>query len=137
MYLEFNDGTQLECIRILGGSRTIKGIERDCLSIEVDPYSIGLGNLERYFLNPSNMVHLYTREKAGDISPKQEIGEGYMYLIGCRRESRKVKRTPGTMAPDEYNDILIVNIAQLTYEEYQRWNEGTFIPEPLGEYVGP
>ena len=127
MYLEFVDGTQLECIRILGGPRTINGIERDCLSIETGMEK-SISELASYFNDVNNMVHLYTRELAGNISPKQEIGEGYLYRIDIRSEERKVKHQPGLMVPETYETIRVVNIAQLTYEEYQSWKTGGYTP---------
>lgn len=133
MYLEFNDGTQLECIRILGGPRSINGIVRDCLSIEVDPNDITHNELIAYFKDPTNLVHLYTRELAGSLSPRQEIGEGYMYAVDVRTESRKDTHAPGLMVPESYSNIRVLNIAQLTYEEYQLWKVGEYTPPSFVE----
>lgn len=134
MYLEFTDGTQLECIRILGGPRTIEGITRDCLSIEVDANDITHNELIAYFSNPANMAHLYTRETK--TSDRQEIGEGYLYAVDVRTEHRKDPHTPGLMVPETYRVFRVLNIAQLTYAEYQLWINGQYTP-PEFEPIDP
>ena len=122
MYIEFTDGTQLECLRILGKPVMYNGTERDTLNIEFTP-SDTLDHIRSYFTNPSNMETLYSR--LSDLTPKETIGTGYMILVDARDESRRIKYAPGEMRPIQYENVFVITIAQLTYQEYQDWKNGT------------
>ena len=123
MILEFTDGSQLECLRIFGKPVTYNGIERDTLSIEISPDDTSLEHVRTYFLNPSNMEFIYSRKSSDAV--KETIGTGYMILVDSRTENRRVKHRPGEMVPETYQDVIIITIAQLTYQEYQDWKNGT------------
>ena len=130
MTLEFLDGTQLEVIRIFGGPRMINGISRDTLSIEVDPSEATIEELRNLFSDSSktNNLFLYLSNEANTTETKSLVAEGYNILVSCRKETRKIDRMPGMISRDEYEDINIVNISQLTYDEYQQFIEGIWTP---------
>ena len=127
MFIELVDGTQIECIRIIGGPRKYEGEIRDTLSIEIKPGRLSLNDLIGIFKYPDNTRKLYALKNANDTS-KLEIGEGYCILASGRKENRKKVTQPGKMVPVEYEDIFIINLAQLTYGEYQKFLAGEFTP---------
>ena len=120
MVLEFLDGTQLEVKAIFGGPRLIMGVMRDVLRIEVDPNTIGFADLRAMFKENPNTRMLYTYvEEDGIPDPERKlIGEGYMIFVSISDEERKVTVPPGVMAPDQKEEIFVVQIAQQTYAEY-------------------
>ena len=129
MILELNDSTQLEVIRILGGPRIINGITRDTLSIEIDPSYMDLKELTSIFNNPDKTNHLYSyMNYENESNVKTLIAEGYNIFISSRTETRKVDKMPGFISQDEFENIHVINIAQLTYEEYQLYLNGNWIP---------
>lgn len=129
--LELLDGQQIEVVRILGGPRLINGVMRDTLSIEVDPSTMSLDELASIFKDSSKTNHLFTYIDENDSKVKVEIGEGYDIFVSAHLEHRKVDRVPGKIAPDQYEDIIVVNIAQLTYDEYQDFQNGTWVPPDI------
>lgn len=123
MILEFVDGTQIEIKNIFGGPRLINGVMRDTLRIEVDPDTIGFTDLKALFKdNPGTSIlynYTYDLNEEGDvITVKNTIGEGYNIFVSISDETRKVASPPGMLAPDKMEDIFIVTIAQMTYQEY-------------------
>ena len=129
--LEFVDKSQLDIITIFGGPANINGIVRDVLSIEIDPSVISIDELNEVFSNTDNLAHLYIyepeRNENGDISnTKIEIGEGYTILLGVEEVTRKVNPFPGKIVPETYESVYIVNIAQMTYDE---WISSKYSPD--------
>lgn len=115
--LEFADGTSINVITILGGPSSIDGITRDLLTIEIDPTSISLDELNSIFNNKDILCHLYTYEN-NESNDKIEIGEGYTILVNIEEVTRKIPRIPGKILPDEFETIYSVSIAQMTYDEW-------------------
>jgi hypothetical protein len=122
MILELLDGTQIEVKNIFGGPRLIDGVMRDTLRIEVDPDTIAFGVLKSYFKdNPSTaLMSTYNDvEEDGEVkSVKSDIGEGYQIFVSITDEERKVTPPPGRLVADTYEEVFIVTMAQLTYQEY-------------------
>ena len=127
MILELLDGTQLEVKNIFGGPRLIDGVMRDTLRIEVDPAVIGFGDLKDLFKDNPNTALLSTYNEVtnddGEITNvKTDIGEGYQLFVSITDTERKVTPPPGRLVPDTYEEIYIVTMAQLTYQEYHNIN---------------
>lgn len=125
MKLEFLDGTQLEVINIFGGPRLVMGVMRDTLRIEVSPNTIDFKDLKTLFKdNPATaLLYCYTEtvdESGNNITEKNEIGEGYSIFVSVSDEERKVAAPPGRLAPDEIEEVFVVTIAQMTYQEYHQ-----------------
>jgi len=123
MILEFVDGTQIDVMVILGGPANINGIIRDVLTIEVSPALESLDNLNKVFNKTDNLARLYTYEEERNenydiLLNKIEIGEGYTILLGIDKVRRKINNFPGKIAPDMYEIIYQVQLAQMTYDEW-------------------
>lgn len=128
MILEFVDGTQIEVEAIFGGPRLINGVMRDTLRIEVSPDTIGFDDLKSLFKNnpATSMLYSYTNnidEEGNTITEKNTIGEGYNIFVSISDETRKVVTPPGMLLPDKLEDIFIVTIAQMTYQEYHETHQ--------------
>lgn len=128
MILEFVDGTQIEVEAIFGGPRLINGVMRDTLRIEVSPDTIGFDDLKVLFKNnpATSMLYSYTNNIDGEgntITEKNTIGEGYNIFVSISDETRKVVTPPGMLLPDKLEDIFIVTIAQMTYQEYHETHQ--------------
>lgn len=128
MILEFVDGTQIEVEAIFGGPRLINGVMRDTLRIEVSPNTIGFDDLKSLFKNnpATSMLYSYTNnidEEGNAITEKNTIGEGYNIFVSISDETRKVVTPPGMLLPDKLEDIFIVTIAQMTYQEYHETHQ--------------
>lgn len=128
MILEFVDGTQIEVEAIFGGPRLINGVMRDTLRIEVKPDTIEFDSLKALFKdNPAtSMLYSYTNnidEEGKTISEKNTIGEGYNIFVSISDETRKVVTPPGMLLPDKMEDVFIVTIAQMTYQEYHETHQ--------------
>lgn len=124
MILELLDGTQLEVKNIFGGPRLIDGIMRDTLRIEVDPAVIEFNTLKNLFEDNPNTALISTYTEVTDdngetTNVKTDIGEGYQLFVSIADTKRKVTPPPGRLVPDTYEEVYIVTIAQLTYQEYQ------------------
>lgn len=129
MKLEFLDGSQIDVLTIIGGPRLIMGTMRDTLRIEVSPETIGFDELKSHFKdNPkTGMLYTYTdnttTDEDGNVVTeliKNEIGEGYKIFVSISDEERKVASPPGRLLPDRTEEVYIVTIAQLTYQEYNQ-----------------
>lgn len=125
MILQFKDGTQLDVIGIFGGPRLIMGVMRDTLRIEVDPSSVTFDELKALFKNNPNTSTLYTYTETVDdnnrpIIKKNEVGEGYEIFVSISDEERRITPPPGKMAPDQIEEVYVVTVAQMTYQEYQQ-----------------
>lgn len=124
MKLEFLDGSQIEILTIIGGPRLIMGTMRDTLRIEVSPKSIGFEELKSHFKdNPkTRMLYTYTdvNEEGRTIEVKNEIGEGYSIFVSISDEERIIAAPPGRLLPDKVEEVYIVTIAQMTYQEYNQ-----------------
>lgn len=135
MRLEFLDGSQIEILTIIGGPRLIMGTMRDTLRIEVSPKTIGLEELKSHFKdNPkTKMLYSYTDvEEDGQITEvKNEIGEGYTIFVSISDEERRIAAPPGRLLPDKIEEVYIVTIAQMTYQEYNQMisEQGNKSPE--------
>ena len=123
MKLEFLDGSQIDVIAIFGGPKMINGVMRDTLRIEVSPESSNLEDLKTYFKDPlkTSMLFSYTEEQiSGNIELKKNmIGEGYNIFVSANQETRKIQQQPGILAPEQTEDINVIVISQMTYQEYQ------------------
>lgn len=125
MILQFKDGTQLDVLGIFGGPRLIMGVMRDTLRIEVDPSSVTFDKLKALFKNNPNTSTLYTYTETVDdnnrpIIKKNEVGEGYEIFVSISDEERRITPPPGKMAPDQIEEVYVVTVAQMTYQEYQQ-----------------
>lgn len=125
MKLEFLDGTQLEVTNIFGGPRLVMGVMRDTLRIEISPNTIEFKDLKVLFKDNPATVMLYcytdTVDDSGNVvTEKNEIGEGYSIFVSVSDEERKVAAPPGRLAPDEIEEVFVVTIAQMTYQEYHQ-----------------
>lgn len=129
MKLEFLDGSQIDVLTIIGGPRLIMGVMRDTLRIEVSPSSIGFDELKSHFKDNPKTGMLYTYTDVNDVdedgnpittSVKNEIGEGYKIFVSISDEERKVTAPPGRLLPDQVEEVYIVTIAQMTYQEYHQ-----------------
>lgn len=123
MILEFLDGIQIEVEAIFGGPRLINGVIRDTLRIEVSPDKMGFNDLKELFKNnpATSMLYSYTDtidEEGNAVTEKNTIGEGYNIFVSISDETRKVVTPPGMLSPDKMEDVFIVTIAQMTYQEY-------------------
>lgn len=123
MILEFVDESSIDVIAIFGSPVNINGTIRDVLTIEVDPATTSQNKLREIFSNTDNLAHLYTYEDEVNendeiVTSKIEIGEGYTILLNVEKETRKVEKFPGKITPDEFTSVLVVTIAQLTYDEW-------------------
>ena len=120
MILEFVDGTQIIVNTIIGGPAIVGDNTRDVLTIEIDPNSISIANLESKFHNIKNLAHLYTYEIDEETGNncKLEIGEGYTMVLKVESLTRVVPPFPGKISQIEYETIYIVKLAQLTYQEW-------------------
>lgn len=123
MKLEFLDGSQIDVIAIFGGPKMIDGVMRDTIRIEVSPESSNLEDLKTYFKDPlkTSMLFSYTEEQiSGNIELKKNmIGEGYNIFVSANQETRKIQQQPGILAPEQTEDINVIVISQMTYQEYQ------------------
>lgn len=122
MILELKNGQQINVIRILGGPRVVEGVERDTLSIEVDPSIMDIEDLRTIFSSKHETEKLYTYIQENGSERKALIGTGYTILLSTRTENRKVKYPPGEIHEDAYEEINVVNLAQMTYSEYQSFS---------------
>ena len=126
MKLEFRDGSQIDVIAIFGGPRLINGVMRDTLRIEVSPETIEFEELKSHFKdNPkTSMLYSYTEEPTvnGTVLQKNFIGEGYNIFVSISNEIRRVQNPPGILAPDVMEEVNIVTISQMTYQEYSASN---------------
>lgn len=125
MILQFKDGSKLNVLDIFGGPRLIMGVMRDTLRIEVDPSTTSFGELKALFKNNPNTSTLYSYTDAVDdqnrpVIKKNEIGEGYEIFVSITDEERRITPPPGKMAPDQIEEVFVVTIAQMTYQEYQQ-----------------
>lgn len=125
MILQFKDGTQLDVLGIFGGPRLIMGVMRDTLRIEVDPSTTSFGELKTLFKNNPNTSTLYSYTESVDdnnrpIIKRNEIGEGYEIFVSISDEHRRVTPPPGKIVPDQLEEVFVVTIAQMTYQEYQQ-----------------
>ena len=124
MILEFVNKFRMNVKNIFGGPINVNGIIRDVLSIEIEPDdSISINDIKAIFNNTKNLAFLYTYEldyiENGDlVNKKLQIGEGYTILLGVEEVTRKLNNFPGTIAPERFETLYIVNIAQLTYDEW-------------------
>ena len=115
MILELADGTQLNIKNIFAGPKLIDGVMRDTFRIEVDPEVINFDDLKKIFSDTSRTLTMSTYND--DV--KTCIGEGYSLFVSLSDTKRKVSPPPGKLVPDSYEEIYIVTMAQLTYQEYQ------------------
>lgn len=123
MKIEFLDGSQIDVITIFGGPRLINGVMRDTLNIEVSPETIGFEELKAHFNNnpKTSTLYSYTEEQTGDgiALQKNKIGDGYNIFVSITDETRRQQTPPGVLAPDVMENVYIVTISQMTYQEYQ------------------
>jgi len=96
MILEFNDGSQLEVLVIFGEAIVgDDGIERDALTIDVDPQTATIEELKTIFQDSNKTDHLYTYIDDGiNTNVRVEIGEGYNKFIYAINENKLVKQIP-------------------------------------------
>lgn len=127
MILQFSDGQEIDVIAIFGRPRMINGCKRDVLSIEIDPNTMLIGHLETFFKTAQKDV-LYSIDDDGH---RLKIGEGYNFLLAVRSENRLIDQMPGSMNPPEYEDIHIVELAQLNTEEYEAYVHGEWQPPEI------
>ena len=120
MILEFADGTQLNVKNIFAGPRLIDGIMRDTFRIEIDPSTMGFEDIKKLFndTNKTSLLYAYSDES----NDKTNIGEGYQLFVSITDTNRKVTPPPGRLVPITYEEVYIITMAQLTYEEYQDMN---------------
>ncbi len=124
MILEFEDGQQITVKAILGGPRLVDGVMRDVLRVEIDPETMAFRDVKTLFTQPSKTNHLYTYgeepDENGDPVVKKILsGEGYNHFVSISEERRRVIYPPGRIRPPEYEEIIAVCVAQMTYEEYK------------------
>lgn len=120
MILEFLDKSQLDVLSIFGGPRLINGVMRDTLRIEVSPSIITFDELKASFKDNPKTATLYTYSNIDDPTIKHEAGVGYMIFVSITDEERRIISPPGKMVPDEFEEVFIITIAQMTYQEYQK-----------------
>jgi hypothetical protein len=130
MLLELNDGMQLNPIAIFGGPRLVDGVLRDTLRIEFEQTGLNTTVLRSIFTDSNKTMHLYTYnddidEDGNVVEVKTEVGEGYCIFVSVSDETRKIMHPPGKILPDVYEDIFVVNIAQMTYDEYTALNNSS------------
>lgn len=123
MILEFLNGSQIEVKEIFGGPKLIMGMMRDTLRIEVSPSLMPIDNLKAYFKDQTacRTLYAYTDDVDDDGKPiviKNTIGEGYAIFVSIADEERIVRCQPGLLRPDVIEEVFVVTIAQMTYNEY-------------------
>lgn len=140
--LEFMNGSRIEVNVIFGGPVNVNGIIRDVLSIEINPKSISLTDLQTLFDNPNNLAHLYTYELECDdndiqFKTKIEIGEGYTILLGIEEVDQLIQPFPGKITKPQSKDVYIVTIAQMTYDEWMNfeYDESKLPPRLENEFI--
>lgn len=124
MILELKDGSRVDVKGIFGGPRLMNGVMRDTLRIEVDPSSITFGSLKDLFRMNPNTDELYVYNNpsnldGSDVTDKTKIGNGYNIFVSITDEERYVTPAPGELAPSRTEEVYIVTIAQMTYEEHE------------------
>lgn len=128
--IELMDGSSISVKRVFGGPRIVDGVKRDVLRIEFDD-SVEDQVIEKTFKNNKNAFKLYTysdtpTENGGTSSNKILMGTGYTIYLGIKVEEKTIPHKPGLLLPDIKETIKTVELAQITYEEYQ---------ESIGEEV--
>ena len=124
MILEFIDGSQISVNNIFGSMRLIFGSMRDTLAIEVDPLLYTFDDLRSHFKDNPKTAFLYTRDQNGN---RIDLGEGYKIFVSMENEIREVKRDPGNIGVLQLEEVNIITIAQLTYQERLLENAGVGI----------
>lgn len=125
MDLILGNGEYLKPIRILGEPQIIANKERDVLTFEFDPEQYDVDYLSALFIQPTNCQYLYTQ--AGPNDRRKQIGEGYCIYIGTDLIERTKIHEPGVMCEPEVENIIITKLAQLTWDEYQDFKNGTWV----------
>lgn len=125
MKLRFMDSKVIDVLRIYGGPKLVNGIKRDVLRIEVDPDTITFDELKKCFENNPHTMIMYTESTSttDDGEPMTEIielGEGYTQFLSQTIEDITIPHTPGKLEPDITQKTFVVQIAQMTWEEYQQ-----------------
>lgn len=123
MLLEFLDGSQIEVNEIFGGPKLIMGVMRDTLRIEVSPDTMTIDELKAHFKNQEKCrtLYSYTDDVDDDGAPivvRNTIGEGYTIFVSVSDEERLVRCQPGLLRPDKVEEVLVVTVAQMKYNEY-------------------
>jgi len=120
MILEFADGSQLEVLVIFGDTIIDDDeIERDALTIDIDPNIATIEELKLIFNDSTKTDHLYTYLNNDGINQvKTEIGEGYNKFIYAVNENKLVRQIPGKITKKQFQNVNSVRIAKLTYDEY-------------------
>lgn len=125
MIIELMDGTAIENVKqVYGGIKIINGIPRDTLKIELDG-STNLQELKSIFENNPNTMKLYTYNTIinDDKTTKYEkvlMGEGYNIFISAENINKKIPHKPGRLLPDTMENINVIMLAQMTYEEFEQ-----------------
>ena len=123
MLLEFLDGSQIAVHAIFGGPRLVMGVMRDTLRVEVSPETITFDQLKNLFKdrNKCRTLYSYTDDVDDDGNPiviKNTIGEGYSIFVSISDEERSVRYQPGLLRPERTEEVYVVTIAQMKYNEY-------------------
>ena len=125
MIIELMDGTAIENVKqVYGGIKIINGIPRDTLKIELDG-STNLQELKSIFENNPNIMKLYTYNTIinDDKTTKYEkvlMGEGYNIFISAENINKKIPHKTGRLLPDKMENINVIMLAQMTYEEFEQ-----------------
>lgn len=134
MILEFLDKSQIEIIAIFGSPKLVMGVMRDTLNIEVSPSSISFEDLKSHFKDNPKTGTLYTYGETTDetgniVTGKITIGEGYNIFVSITDENRKAPSPPGRLVPDKIEEVYVVSIAQMTYQEHLLNTMGFVTPD--------
>ena len=128
MILEFLDKSQIEVKAIFGSPRLILGTMRDTLNIEVSPSVCSFETLKEHFKDNPKTMFLYTYTEDSE-SHRIEIGQGYKVFVSITNEIREIPNEPGKLAPVSTEEVYVVTMAQLTYQEYLLEGKGTTLQE--------
>lgn len=136
MILEFVDKSKINVEVIIGYPTIVNGVERDTLSIEIDPNKHTKDEVNRLIRKQYNLLQL-TSYDTDENSNRFIIGEGYDRIIQLeeiRREKKKDPSLQGKIRQVEYENVLILILQQLTYDEWTELNH-RLEHSPLAEEV--
>ena len=113
MKFKFNNGTEIEYIRILHDSEFIDGARRSTMEILCPINAMSVDSLNTILSDGNNTQRVVT----GD-GTQVAVFDDFVIKIKCGVERKQVKaETPD--APAKYTDMLVFKLGRLTYQEKQ------------------